>query len=137
MATGGYKLGAAVAVDSSLSCAAAATTNGSSFDLGDNTTPQAVRNVAQFSVTGGATDGYDIEVAVQWSDDNTNWPDAGEGIPIFIRTNTTGGSDITLSEWIELPEPKARYGRFTYKNSNATDAVTVGSEVAQHTLQSV
>lgn len=136
MATGGYLLGAPTAVDSSLSCTAGGYTNGSSFDLGANTSPQAVRNVVQFSVTGGATDGYDLQAIVQWSDDNATWPDNGEGSIVLVRTNTTGGSSITKTEWIELPEPKARYGRIQYQNNNATDAITVSSSVAQHKLQS-
>lgn len=137
MTTGGFQLGALASVDSSLSCAAGSSTNGSSFDLGANTSPQAVRNVAQWAITGGATDGYDLEIIVQWSDDDTNWPATGEGSIVLVRTNTTGGSSLSLSEIMELPQPKARYGRFQYKNNNATDAVTVSSEVAQHKLQSV
>ena len=137
MATGGYLLGAPTALDSSLSCSAGgAYTNGSSFDLGANSSPQAVRNVVQLSITGGVTDGYDVEVFVQWSDDNATWPDNGEGAVLKAFTNTTGGASLGYSEWLEMPEPKARYGRLQYKNNNATDAVTVTSKVAQHKLQS-
>jgi len=135
MATGGYQLNSPAAVDSSLVTSASATTNGSSFDLGVNTSPQAVRNVAQFTFTGGATNGYDMEVRVQWSDDNTTWPSSGEGDIVLVRTDSTASASLT-SQWVELPAPKARYARFQYKNNNATDAVTVSSEVAQHKLQS-
>ena len=135
MATGGYLLNSPAAVDSSLSASATTTTNGSSFDLGTNTSPQAVRNVAQFDFTGGATDGYDMEVTIQWSDDNATWASSGEGDIVLVRTDTTASATLK-SQWVELPAPKARYARFVYKNNNATDAVTVSSKVAQHKLQS-
>ena len=137
MATGGYKLGASTSIDSSSSVSAGGTLAGSSFDLGASTSPQAVRTVAQFAITNsGTTDGYDLEVKVQWSEDNSTWPDSGEGTIVMVRTSTTAGADITWTQWIELPEPKARYARFFYTNNNGTDSLSVSSKVAQHILQS-
>ena len=140
MTTGGYKLGASASVDASASVSAGGVLAGSSFDLGVNTSPQAVRNVVQFGVSnssGVPVDGFDVEVKIQWSEDNTNWPDAGKGSVLISFVDSTVGASMTRSEWLELPEPKARYGRFYYTNNNTTDAVTVNSAVAQHTLQSV
>jgi len=138
MADAGYKLGTLTAVDSSLSIpAGGAPTTGSTIDLGAVTSPQSVGLSAQIAITNvGSTDGYDLEVYVQWSDDNTNWPDSSEGEFVMLFSNSTAGADLTLSNLIRLPTPQARYCRLLYINNNATDAVTVSSEVAQHLTQS-
>ena len=134
----GYKLGTLAAVDTSLAVAAGGSwVSGSSFDLGAATSPQAFLLGAQFGITNtGSTDGYDLDVIIQWSDDDTNWPDDGEGELVAHYEDSTAGADLTRSTIEEMPTPQARYGRFQYANNNTTDAVTVNSEVAQHEGQS-
>ena len=136
MIQSGFKLDSTeTTVDSSLSVPSGGSwTAGSSFDLGPDTAIQAVRVTAQFGVTGGATDGYKVEVKVQWSRDGTSWPDLGEGDYLDYFEDTTGGASLTRSR-ISAVEPHARYGRFIYKNSNSTDAVTVNSTVGYDYVQ--
>ena len=129
----GQKLGTLAALDSSLSVAAATNNvNGTYKDVGANTSPQPTVVGVQFAITNaGSTDGYDLDVRVQFSDDNTTWPDAGEGQSLGNFYSSTAGADMTRSRIITLV-PLLRYFRFQYDNNNATDAVTVDSVVALH-----
>ena len=121
------------AVDTTLAVAAGGTwVDGSSFDCKHGTDDLLAAYVAaQFkSTNAGSTNGQDLEVIVQFSDDNTNWPDDGQGHPIYAYADSTAGADLTLSRLCEFA-PSLRYARFQYRNNNATDAVSVSSEVAK------
>lgn len=109
--------------------AATPNTNGASFDIGDNTNPQAV--VCRLYITlvnpaGGPVDGYDIDVRVQWSRDNALWPDAGMGAPLGNWNSAVVGAGITRSQIIDVPV-KDRYGRLQIDNNNPVDNLTFNS----------
>jgi len=118
------------ALDTSLSVPAGGTwTSGNGVDLLDATANLLGELEVQISVTGGATDGYDIEVIAQYSEDNTNWPDDGDPDAIvYSKADSAGGASITRSPTVPIGTPTARYARLQYKNNNATDAVTVTSK---------
>jgi len=133
----GKNLGSLASVDSSLSIATgSAWVNGASVDHaepGGAGTPDADTAIDQFGVTNAAsTDGYDLDVIRQWSDDNSTWPDDGEGDVVTNFSNSTGGADLTRSDIMEFAI-KARYSRCQYANNNGTDAVTVNRESGDHT----
>jgi len=109
--------------------------NGSSQDIGVNTSPQAVVVRAQLTVTNAAAnDGYDLDVRVQFSPDNAAWPDAGRGQPLGNWYSATLGADIVRSEYIEFV-PLDRYFRFQYDNNNVTDALAVTNKIKLVTMQ--
>lgn len=128
----GQKLGLLSAVDTSLSVTAGGSANGSSFDLGLPSAPQPERVDCQFAITNaGSTDGYEpLEVIVQFSDGNVNWPDSGEGSPVFSAYDSAAGADLTRSQLVSFV-PLARYARFQYSNGNGTDNLSVSSEIAK------
>ena len=127
----GFAYDTLASLDSSLTVNAGATTAGSSRDLGtSNPTPALI--AAQFSITNsGSTDGYDLDIRVQFSDDDTNWPDSGHGLPIDNLFHATAGQDLTRSRVYSFT-PLLRYFRFEYTNNNSTDNLSVGSETAEH-----
>lgn len=136
MATLGQKQGDPESLDSAVAVSASGSANGSSKDIGANTSPQAVNVDAQFSLTQtGTTNSADFEVKVQHSNDNTNWPDNDQGEPVFSWKASSAGADLTRSEWVRFT-PKRRYFRFRFTNNNATDSFTVDSSVALTTVQS-
>lgn len=111
--------------------------NGSSHDLGANTDPQAVVVRVQFTIEnqeGSPTDGYDCDIRVQNSPDNSNWPDAGHGQALGNFTDTTAGADLTRSQFLEFV-PKCRYFRFQYDNNNGTDDLVVTSKILEVLMQ--
>lgn len=127
----GLNLGTLAALDTSVSVGAGATVSGSSKDLG-TATPQSLVEAAQFAITNaGTTDGYDLDILVQFSDDNTTWPDTGFGLPLRNYRSTTAGADLTRSDILTFA-PRLRYYRFQYTNNNATDTLSVSSETASH-----
>ena len=131
----GQLLDTLTALDSALAVNAGATANGTSKDLGVNTSPQSVVVAMQFVITNaGSTDGFDLDVVIQFSDDDTNWPDAGEGLFLTNFFSAVAGDDIALSA-IKTFVPKLRYFRATYTNNNGTDNLTVSSEEATHLMQ--
>ena len=138
----GQDMDSLAALDTALAVASGTTVNGSSKDIGANTSPQATTVAMQFSITNaGSTDGYDLDVYIQFSDDNTNWPDAisdsdatTEGLLLANFFSSTAGADLGLSG-IKTFVPKLRYFRAVYLNNNGTDAVTVNSEEATHDIQ--
>ena len=124
---------ALAAVDSGVTVnAGGAWTSGTSFDCKHGTDDLLAEYVAaQFALTNaGSTDGQDFEAIVQFSDDNSNWPDDGEGHPIFAFADSTAGKDLTRSKLCEFA-PALRYARFQFANNNSTDNVSVSSEVAK------
>jgi len=124
------------AVDTSLSVSADGSWHsGTSFDCKHGTDDiLATYIAAQFSITGGATDGIDLEVIVQFSDDNSNWPKDGEGHPIFAYVDTGASASLSGSRVCEIT-PLLRYARFQYLNNNSSDSVTVDSEVAKFFME--
>lgn len=129
----GQKIDAALTtVDNAIALAAATNNiNGSSFDIGANTDPQSVVVRVQFTIEnqiGVPTDGYDVDIRVQASPDNTNWPDAGRGQPMGNFADPTVGGDLSLSEFLEFV-PKSRYNRFQYDNNNGTDALVATTKI--------
>lgn len=131
----GQKLNSYTSLDSALSVSAGSTANGTAKDIGANTSPQAVSVECEFALTQtGTTNSADLEVKVQFSDDNSTWPDTGEGDPIFTWKAGSVGADLTRSNAVSF-RPKARYFRFQYKNNNGTDSFTVDSAVGLTTLQ--
>lgn len=132
----GQKLDTLSSVDSSLTVSAGGTNQGSSEDLGANTSPQAVRVAAQFALTqSGTNDKADLTVRVQFSDDGTDWPDAGEGQMIYSWSAESAGDDLTRSGLVSFV-PQARYFRFEYDNGNSTDSFDMDAETAEHLIQS-
>ena len=125
--------GTAIGQPSSLaavSVSAGGTANSATIDLGSTETPQASRLAAQFAVTGGATEGYDVTARIQWSKNGTTWPSDGEGAIVLSRSNSGAAASLT-SQWVGLGDPKGRYARLQYSNANATEAITVSAEVAE------
>lgn len=109
--------------------------NGSSADIGVNTSPQATVIRSQLTITNAAAnDGYDLDVRVQFSPDNTNWPDAGFGHPLGNWYSAVLGADLTRSEYIEFV-PMDRYFRFQYDNNNPTDNLAVTMKTKTVTMQ--
>jgi len=139
MGDAGYKLAALEVLDSGtvVSAGGTAWASSPSFGLGDNSSPQAVAADGQIGISNaGSTDGYDLEVRVQWSDNDTNWPDDGEGKIVGVWYSAVAGGDLTRSALRSLGRPKAAYGRLQYLNRNGTDNLTVTAEIAKHLLQS-
>lgn len=131
----GQLLNSFSSLDSSLSVSAGGTANGASKDIGANTSPQAVSVEAEFSLTqSGTNDEADLQVIVQFSDDDSNWPDDGEGDPIFTWQAESVGDDLTRSNAVSF-RPKAQYFRFQYTNNNGTDSFDVDSAVGLTTIQ--
>lgn len=131
----GQLLDTLASLDSALAVTAGATANGTSKGLGVNTSPQSVVVAMQFAITNaGSTDGFDLDVVIQFSDDDTNWPDAGEGLFLTNFFSAVAGDDIALSA-IKTFVPKLRYFRAQYTNNNGTDNLTVSSEEATHLMQ--
>jgi len=131
----GQYLESLTSLDSALSVTAGNRANGSSKDIGANTSPQSLRVDAQFAITNaGSTDGYDLEVIVQFSDDDSNWPADGEGAPIASFYDSNAGADLAASGIFSFT-PLLRYFRFQYLNNNGTDNLSVDSEVATQVLQ--
>lgn len=131
----GQKLGVLTSLDSGVSVSAGSSANGTGKDIGASSSPQPVKVSVQFSLTqAGNNDAADLQVLLQESDDNTNWPDDGEGFPIFSWQAGSVGEDLTRSAVIPFV-PSLRYFRFHYINGNATDSFTVSAEVAVHTEQ--
>ncbi len=129
----GQNLGALAALDTALTVTAGgAWTSGTSRNIGASSSPQAGISVAQFSITNaGSTDGYDLDVHVQFSDDGSAWPDDGDGQPVTNFNDTTAGADKTRSRIFKFPID-LQYFRFQYRNNNATDNLSVSSETAEH-----
>lgn len=126
----GLKLGAFAQLDNAVSVSAASAANGTSKDFGAGTRKPA-RCRAYFSLTQtGTTNSADLQVRLQHSDDNTNWPDNDQGDPVFSWKAASAGADLTRGEPIVFV-PKARYYRFRFDNFNATDSFTVSSYVAE------
>lgn len=123
-------------VDNALAVnASTSNVNGSSSDLGANTSPQPDIIVAQFAITNsGSTDGYDLDVRAQFSFDNSNWCDAGLGQILGNFYSASAGADLTRSAFIVIPV-LARYVRFQYDNNNGTDNLSVSSWIAKHIFQ--
>ena len=127
------------ALDAATSVTKGATVNGTGKDIGNDTIPQQMLIAAQFAITNaGTTDGYDVDVTVQFSDDNTTWPDSvgsskatTQGLSLCNMYSATAAADLALSA-IYTFVPELRYFRFVFKNNNGTDAVSVTSEVALH-----
>jgi len=87
---------------------------------------------AQFEVnnaTTSPTEGLDIEIGVQFSDDGTNWPDGGQNHPIYAHVDSDVGASLSASRVCEFA-PLMRYARFEYKNNNSSDDVHVTSKAA-------
>lgn len=114
-------------LDNSLSVAAGGTwVNGSAIDLQDATSGLLGELEVDFALTNtGTTDGQDYEAIVQYSPDNVNWPDDGEGDPVFAYADSTAGADLGRSQPVACGTPKYRYARLQHKNNNATDSITV------------
>jgi len=115
-------------LDSALTVTAGTTQVGSSADLGTVPQPHAV--AAQFALTqSGTNDQADLTVKVQFSDDNSAWPDEGEGMVIFGWKADSAGGDLGASNILRFI-PNARYFRFVFENGNGTDDFDVDSEYA-------
>jgi len=112
---------------------------GNSTDCRDTTSGYApLYAVATFKIEnneGSPTEGIDLEVLVQFSDDNTNWPDDGQGHPIFAHVDSDTGSSLTLSRHCEFAVPQ-RYCRFLYRNNNSSDDLKVTAELGLAYLES-
>ncbi len=125
-------------VDTALNLAqASVNNNGSSFDIGANTNPQAVVLRAQLTLVnpeGAPADGYNLDIRVQSSRDDVNWPDAGMGQPLGNFYSAVVGAGIALSQYIELV-PKDRYNRFQYDNNNPVDDSNVSMNVKTVLMQ--
>jgi hypothetical protein len=119
-------------VDNALNLPAATpNTSGTSYDVGANTNPQAVVLRGYINVVnpnGIPADGYDIDIRVQFSPDNANWPDAGLGHPLGNWYSAVVGAGITRSQHIEIPV-KDRYARLQIDNNNPVDNLTFNSYV--------
>ena len=128
----GQNLDVLASLDSGVAVVAGATANGTSKDIGVNTAVQAAVVAMQFSITNaGSTDGFDLDVIVVFSDDNSNWPDAGEGLFLTNFFSAVAGDDLALSA-IKTFVPKLRYFRIYYVNNNGTDNLSVSAEEATH-----
>ena len=131
----GRQLAGLTVLDSLLAVASGgAWVAGTSRDLGA-ATPQADQIVIQIAITNaGSTDGYSLEVAIQWSENGTTWPDLGTGEGQIIATfsNTSAGADLTRSNPVSAGPPLLRHYRLIFKNNNGTDNVTVDSWRAEH-----
>ena len=137
MASIGQNLDTLASLDSGQAVVAGNVAAGASKDIGAPASPQPTEVAAQFSITNaGSTDGYDLEVLVQFSDDDSNWPDAGEGLPLASFFSAGAGDDLTRSP-IFVFKPRLRYFRFYYINANGTDDLSVSSEEATHITQYV
>jgi len=129
----GQLLNSLASLDSSLTVSAGSVANGTSKDLGANINPQALRVAVQFSLTQTATnDAADVEAIVQFSDDNSTWPDSGDGDPIWAWLAASAGADKTRTQILGFV-PRARYYRFQYTNNNPSDSFDVNSETS-HSL---
>jgi len=109
--------------------AATPNTNGTSYDIGDNTNPQAVAIRVYITIlnpAGGPADGYDIDIRIQWSRDDATWPDAGMGHPQGNWNSAVVGAGIARSQIIDIPV-KDRYGRLQIDNNNPVDNLTFNS----------
>lgn len=109
--------------------AATPNTNGTSYDIGDNTNPQAVALRVYITIVnpaGGPVDGYDIDIRSQWSRDDAAWPDAGMGHPQGNWNSAVVGAGIARSQIIDIPV-KDRYGRLQIDNNNPVDNLTFNS----------
>ena len=103
-------------------------------DLQDGTSSLVPSDIAMIvAVSGGSSDGYDAIIKVEWSEDNSNWPDAQQtqlnGLPVAIFTSGNAGALLDRSNAFTVPV-KARYFRPSYKNNNASDAVVFRSRYA-------
>ncbi len=129
----GQNLGSLAALDTALAVTAGGGwTSGSSRNIGASSSPQAMLSAAQFSITNsGSTDGYDLDVNVQFSDDGSAWPDDGDGQPVTNFYDAAAGADKTRSRIFEFPIA-LQYFRFQFRNNNATDNLSVSSETAEH-----
>jgi len=135
MAEYGQLLNGFTSLDSSVSVSAGGSANGSSKDVGANTSPQALFVESEFSVTqSGTTDQADFVVKVQYSDDNSTWPDDDQGDVVFVWNAASVGADLTRSNAVRFV-PKQRYFRFRFSNGNSTDSFTVNSAVGLSTMQ--
>jgi hypothetical protein len=132
----GQQLGASqTQVDSAVSVSAGGSANGTSVDIGAATSPQATSVTAQFGLTqAGTTNSAALTVLVQYSHDNSTWPDSGEGSPIYSWKAGSAGADLTRGSLVSFV-PQARYFRFVYQNGNGTDSFTVNGWYALNYLQ--
>jgi len=125
-------------VDTALNLPQASTNNpGSSFDLGAATAPQDVVMRAQLTLDnpeGAPADGYNLDIRVQSSRDDVNWPDAGMGQPLGNFYDAAVGAEIVRSQLIEFV-PKDRYNRFEYDNNNPVDDSDVTMNVKGISMQ--
>lgn len=136
MADAGLKTASLATLDAVLAVSAASSANSDAGDIGANTAAQPTDISFQISVTQtGSTDTFSGSAKVQWSDDNTNWPDSDQGDVIFSWVAGSAGADLALSQIIVVPVA-ARYYRLRCTNDNATDSVDFGIESAALIYQS-
>lgn len=136
MADAGLKTASLATLDATLTVAGGASGNSDSGDIGANTAAQPTDVTFQISVTQtGTTDTFSGSAKVQWSDDDTNWPDNDQGDVIFSWTAGSAGADLTRSQIISVPVA-ARYYRLRCTNDNGTDSVDFGIESALLIYQS-
>ena len=84
---------------------------------------------------GSPTEGIDLEVLVQFSADDTDWPDDGQGHPIFAHVDSDVGISLGQSRTCVFEVP-LRYFRFLYRNNNSSDGLKVTSKIGRAYLES-
>ena len=132
----GLKTASWATLDAVLTVAGGASGNSDSGDIGANTAAQFTDVSIQTSVTqSGSTDTADVSAKIQWSDDDTNWPDDDQGDVIFTWVAGSAGADLTRSQPVTVPVG-ARYFRLRATNNNGTDSVDFGFEWAGLIYQS-
>ncbi len=134
MATGvmGQRVSTLASVDSGMVVTATISNrNGTSHNWGPNEEPLPKTCVVQIGITNlASSDGYDLDVRVQFSEDDTKWPDAGEGQSLGNFFSAVAGDDLTRSRMLVVPV-LARYQRLQYDNNNSSDNVTVSAAFAR------
>ena len=134
----GQKMAASQVIDNGITLTANTDNqHGSTLDLGASTDPQSV--VVRLQVTienqvGVPTDGYDVDIRIQSSEDDTNWPDDGHGQPMGNFADPAAGADLTRSEWLEFV-PKCRYVRCELDNNNGADDLVFTSRYKEVLMQ--
>lgn len=128
----GQRVSTLANVDSGMVVTATKTNrSGSTHDWGTNDQPLPKTCVVQIGITNtGSSDGYDLDVRAQFSEDDSKWPDAGEGQSLGNFYSAVAGDDLTRSRMLTVPV-LARYQRLQYDNNNASDNLVVSSAFAR------
>jgi len=127
----GQSFGTTVPRDVDLVVSAGSAANGLGIDCGASD-PCPIVVLGQFSVSSSsAATAAELEVRIQHSDDNQNWPDDDQGHLIFSWMAGRPGAGLGRSEFVSF-RPKRRYYRFRYLNHSKTDSFTVWSRTAHN-----